>query len=74
MGLGRLEPEARNGPETTEDRPQADRRSTTDLTLIRRWGKPLDPGKLLGYQGFGRWIAGVGKRECRTLAGLVDTE
>ena len=35
MGLGRLEPEAPQGPETTEDWPQANRRSTTDLTLIR---------------------------------------
>ena len=35
MGLGRLEPEAAKGPETTEDWPQANRRSTTDLTLIR---------------------------------------
>jgi len=61
-------------PETTEDGPQGHRRSATDLTLIRRAQQRADPSKLLGYQRFGRWIAGVGKRECRTLAGFVDTE
>jgi hypothetical protein len=30
MGLGRLEPEAAQGPETTEDGPQGHRRSTTE--------------------------------------------
>jgi hypothetical protein len=35
MGLGRLEPEAPQGPETAEDWPKANRRSTTDLTLLR---------------------------------------
>ena len=46
MGLGRLEPEAPQGPETTEDWPEANRRSTTDLTLIRRSRNMLDSGKM----------------------------
>ena len=45
MGLGRLEPEARNGPETIEDGLKGHRRSTTDLTLIRRAKKHQNPDK-----------------------------
>lgn len=45
----------------------------TDLTLIRRARQPLDSGKLLGFQGFGGWIAGVRGCGCRVLAGPLDT-
>ena len=44
MGLGRVEPEAAERPETTEDWPQANRRSTTNLTRIRPRPNRPDPG------------------------------
>ena len=46
MGLGRLEPEAPQGPETTEDGPEGHRRSTTDLTLIRPPSIEPNPNKM----------------------------
>lgn len=53
MGLGGLEPEAPQGPETTEDGPEGHRRSTTDLTLIRRVQNRPDPGKQgVNFEGY----------------------
>jgi hypothetical protein len=47
-------------PETTEDGPKGHRRSTADLTPIRRARQPPDSGRLLGFQGFGPRIADAG--------------
>ena len=38
-------------PETTEDRPQADRRSAADFTLIRPLSNRPNPGNLPYFSG-----------------------
>jgi hypothetical protein len=51
MGLDRLEPEAAERLETSEDGPEGHYRSTTDLTLIRPTRIRPNPGNLPYFHG-----------------------
>jgi len=73
MGLGGLEPEAPQGPETTEDGPKSHRRSTTDLTLIRRIKNYRNPDKKPSKSLTGRMICRSSHKTMSGSAGLEST-